>query len=70
MIDKIKRILIKLNIIKMKNKVKLCSVTNRSYLVDNFYGNHAHCKQVDNFRRTTGIPVKKLRKLFNQIENA
>lgn len=45
----------------------MCSVTGIEMPITEFYNNQSHSKKIDNFRRTTGIPVLRLRKLFNSL---
>ena len=57
---------------------KVCTISGRSFPgnLDNFYVNknsndglHPYHKQFDNFRRTTGASVDRVRKLVTLINN-
>jgi hypothetical protein len=48
-------------------KTKMCSVTGIEMPITEFYNNQSHSKKIDNFRRVTGVPVLRLKKLFNSL---
>ena len=62
----------------IRNYGKVCTISNKRYPgnVDNFYVNknandglHPYHKQFDNFRRTTGASVDRVRKLVTLLNN-
>ena len=61
-----------------RTKMKICSISGRKFKAnhDNFYVNdnssdglHPYHKSFDNFRRTTGASVDKVRNLVTLINN-
>ena len=63
---------------RIRNYGKVCTISGRSFPanVDNFYVNknssdglHPYHKDFDNFRRTTGASVKRVRELVTLINN-
>ena len=61
-----------------RTKMKTCSISGRKFKAnhDNFYVNenandglHPYHKEFDNFRRTTGASVDKVRNLVTLINN-
>ena len=62
----------------MRNYGKVCTISGKKFAanLDNFYCNnnsedglHPYHKVFDNFRRTTGSSVEKVRQLVNLINN-
>ena len=62
----------------MRNYGKVCTISGKKFSAnfDNFYCNknsndgfHPYHKSFDNFRRTTGASVDKVRELINLINN-
>ena len=62
----------------LKNYGKVCTISGKKFTanLDNFYCNnnsedglHPYHKAFDNFRRTTGSSVEKVRQLVNLINN-
>jgi len=63
---------------RIRNYGKVCTISGRSFPanVDNFYVNknssdglHPYHKDFDNFRRTTGASVERVRELVTLINN-
>ena len=63
---------------RIRNYGKVCTISGKSFPgnVDNFYVNknasdglHPYHKQFDNFRRTTGASVERVRELVTLINN-
>ena len=61
-----------------RTKMKTCTISGKKFAAntDNFYSNvnssdnlHPYHKAFDNFRRTTGSSVEKVRQLVNLINN-
>jgi hypothetical protein len=62
----------------LRNYGKVCSISGKKFPanLENFYRNqnsedglHPYHKEFDNFRRTTGSSVEKVRKLINLINS-
>ena len=62
----------------MKYKMKTCAISGKKFRANNknFYVNnnssdglHPYCKDMDNYRRTLGVSVSKVKQLVNLINS-